>query len=220
MSTAVPQPDRTDNPRDRTDRSPDRTAVEPATDQQRLSRQEVVAREKERFGGMQFGACFFGWLTASGMAVLLTALLAAAGAGVGLADNIDPANPDASQADTIGLIGAIVILAIIFVAYYAGGYVAGRMARFNGAKQGVGVWLWALIIAVVVAILGMVAGTQFNLLANLNTFPRIPINEGDLTTGGIITAIAVALVALIGAILGGLAGMRFHRRVDREGLGQ
>jgi hypothetical protein len=218
MSTAVPPPDRTDKP--------DRTAVQPATDTDAdrtgLSRREVVAREKERFGGMKFGACFFGWLTATGMAVLLTALLAAAGAGLGLATNLEETtNPaDPNQAQTIGLVSAIVLLVIIFLAYLAGGYVAGRMARFNGARQGIGVWLWALIIAVVVAILGAVAGTQFNLLANLNTFPRIPINEGDLTTGGIITAIAVALVALIGAILGGLAGMRFHRRVDKEGLGR
>jgi hypothetical protein len=220
MSTAVPPPDRTDKP--------DRTAVQPATDTDTdadrtgLSRREVVAREKERFGGMKFGACFFGWLTATGMAVLLTALLAAAGAGLGLATNLEETtNPaDPNQAQTIGLVSAIVLLVIIFLAYLAGGYVAGRMARFNGARQGIGVWLWALIIAVVVAILGAVAGTQFNLLANLNTFPRIPINEGDLTTGGIITAIAVALVALIGAILGGLAGMRFHRRVDKEGLGR
>jgi amino acid transporter len=218
MSTAVPPSDRTDKP--------DRTPVQPATDtdvdRTGLSRREVVAREKERFGGMKFGASFFGWLTATGMAVLLTALLAAAGAGLGLATNLeettDPADPN--QAQTIGLVGAIVLLVIIFLAYVAGGYVAGRMARFNGVRQGVGVWLWALIIAVVVAILGAVAGTQFNLLANLNTFPRIPINEGDLTTVGIITAIAVALVALIGAILGGLAGMSFHRRVDKEGLGR
>jgi hypothetical protein len=218
MSTAVPPPDSTDKS--------DRTAVQPATDADAdrtgLSRREVVAREKDRFGGMKFGACFFGWLTATGMAVLLTALLAAAGAGLGLATNLeettDPADPN--QAQTIGLVGAIVLLVIIFLAYVAGGYVAGRMARFNGARQGVGVWLWALIIAVVVAILGAVAGTQFNLLANLNTFPRIPINEGDLTTAGLITAIVVALVALAGAILGGLAGMSYHRRVDKEGLGR
>jgi hypothetical protein len=179
-----------------------------------------VAREKERFGGMKFGASFFGWLTASGMAVLLTALLAAAGAGVGLATDLDPANPDAAQAETIGLIGAIVILAIIFVSYYAGGYVAGRMARFNGARQGVGVWLWSLIIAVVVAVLALLAGTRFDLLANLNTFPRIPVSEGTLTTAGVLTAVAVAIVALVGAILGGVTGMRFHRRVDKEGLGR
>jgi len=28
----------------------------------------------------------------------------------------------------------------------------------------------------------------------------------------------VALVALAGAVLGGLAGMRFHRKVDRAGF--
>jgi hypothetical protein len=106
------------------------------------------------------------------------------------------------------------------VAYFSGGYVAGRMARFNGARQGVGVFLWAVIVAVVVAVLGLVAGTQFNLLANLNTFPRIPVNEGDLTTAGVLTAVAVAIVALVGAILGGVTGMRFHRRVDKEGLGR
>ena len=66
------------------------------------------------------------------------------------------------------------LLVIVFLAYYAGGYVAGRMARFNGAKQGVAVWLWALVVAAVVAVLGMVAGDQYDILADLNTFPRIP----------------------------------------------
>jgi hypothetical protein len=217
MSTAVPPPDRTDNP--------DRTAIQPAvadtdSDRSTLSRREVVARERERFGGMKFGASFFGWLTATGMAVLLTALLAAAGAGLGLATKVNVTNAVPNQPQTIGLVGAIVLLVIIFLAYFAGGYVAGRMARFNGARQGFGVWLWAVIIAVVVAILGLVAGTKYNLLANLNTFPRIPVNEGDLTTAGIITAVAVAVAALVGAVLGGLSGMSFHRRVDKEGLGR
>ena len=207
-----------------TDAPGDRTAVQPTTDaagdREALSRREVVARQQERFGGMKFGASFFGWLTATGMAVLLTALLAAAGAGVSLATNLDETAADPNKAQTVGLIGAIVLLVIIFLSYFAGGYVAGRMARFNGARQGFGVWLWAVIIAIVVAVLGFVGGTQFNLLAKLNTFPRIPINEGDLTTAGLITAVAVAVVALVGAILGGLAGMSYHRRVDKEGLGR
>jgi hypothetical protein len=106
------------------------------------------------------------------------------------------------------------LLAVIFVAYLAGGYVAGRMARFNGLKQGVGVWLWAIIIAVVVAVLSLIAGAQFNVLGSLTGFPRLPVNEGQMTTGGVIVAVLVVVVALAGAILGGLAGMRFHRRVD------
>jgi hypothetical protein len=45
-----------------------------------LDAQAVVERQRERYGGVKVGAAFFGWLTAMGTAVLLTALLAAAGA--------------------------------------------------------------------------------------------------------------------------------------------
>lgn len=184
------------------------------------TRETVVAREKEQFGGIKVGSAFFGWLTATGTAVLLTALVAAAGTAVGLATNTD-VNDAVNQAagnQTIGLAGIIVLLVILLIAYYCGGYVAGRMARFNGARQGFMVWIWALIAAIVVAVLGMVAGQRFNILANLNSFPRIPVNEGELNTMSIIAAVVVAVVALVGAVLGGLAGMRFHRKVDRAGF--
>ncbi|TFC05599.1 hypothetical protein E3O42_03360 [Cryobacterium adonitolivorans] len=186
-------------------------------------REDVLAKEKAQFGGMKFGAAFFGWLTATGAAVLLTALVAGAGAAVGLGAEVDPAETSeaaAQNAETVGLIGAIALAVVVFVAYYCGGYVAGRMARFDGIKQGIAVWLWALIIAVVLAIVGAIAGSQFNILADLNSFPRIPVNEGDLALGSIITALVIALVSLGGAILGGMAGMRFHRKVDKAGLGR
>ena len=93
-------------------------------------------------------------------------------------------------ADTVGLVSGIVLLVILFVAYYCGGYVAGRMARFDGLKQGLGVWLWALVAAVVVAVLAAVAGAQYDVLSELNTFPRIPVGAGDLTTGGVIALVA------------------------------
>lgn len=148
--------------------------------------------------------------------------MAAAGGAVGLATDTDvttATNQAANDPGTVGLIGGIILLVVLLMAYYCGGYVAGRMARFNGAKQGVAVWLWALLIAAVVAALGTIAGDKFNVLANLNTFPRIPVGEGDLTTAGIIAAIGDALTSLLGAVLGGLAGMRFHRNVDKAGLG-
>lgn len=182
------------------------------------TRETVVAREKEQFGGIKVGSAFFGWLAATGMAVLLTALVAAAGTAVGLATNTDVNEAVNSADQTVGMAGIIVLLVILFVSYFSGGYVAGRMARFNGAKQGFMVWVWALIAAVVVAILGLVAGQQYNILAQLNSFPRIPVNEGELTTTSIIAAVVVAAVALVGAVLGGTAGMRFHRKVDRAGF--
>jgi hypothetical protein len=185
-------------------------------------RHSVVGREKEEYGGIKVGSAFFGWLTATGTAILLTALLTAAGTAVGVATGTSAAEAT-DQADansgTIGLAGAILVLVVLFIAYYCGGYVAGRMARFNGIKQGLAVWLWAVAIAVVVAIVVAVAGDQYNVLGRLNSFPRIPISEGSLTTGGIIALLLAAAASLIGALVGGLAGMRFHRKVDKAGLG-
>jgi hypothetical protein len=183
-------------------------------------RREVVSREKDAFGGMKFGSCFFGWLTASGTAVLLAALVTGVGAALGLSQNVEAAGTSPEQTESVGLIGGIVLLGIIFVSYLAGGYVAGRMARFNGLKQGLGVWLWAVIIAILVALAGWLADARFDVLARTNTFPRLPLNEGTLTTGGILVAIGVVAASLGGALVGGLAGMRYHRRVDRAGLGR
>ncbi len=192
-----------------------RQAVDPVAD-----RREVVARQREAFGGVKVGAAFFGWLTAVGTATLLTALLAATGAALGLgAEDVDAAADQVGlNADAIGWIGAISLLVILFVAYYCGGYVAGRMARFSGVKQGLAVWVWALVIAIVVALLGVLIGSQFDVFADLNVFPRIPVSEGDLTVAGIVTAILVALASLGGAILGGMAGTHYHRKVDRAGF--
>jgi hypothetical protein len=179
-------------------------------------RRAVVDRERAEYGGIKFGSAFFGWLTATGMGVLLTALIAATGLAVRLGEAAEEA---ADQAGTITIVGAIVLVIVLFVSYFCGGYVAGRMARFDGAKQGLAVWLWAIIAAVVVAVLGFIFGAQYDVLANLDSFPRIPIRPEDMTVAGIITALVLAIVSLLGAIVGGLAGMRFHRKVDRAGLG-
>jgi hypothetical protein len=188
-----------------------------------VDRREVVAREKDRYGGIKIGSAFFGWLTATGMALLLTALLAAAGTAIGLATDTgvgEAVDQAANDPGTVGIAGAIALSVVLFLAYYCGGYVAGRMARFNGAKQGVAVWLWAVLIAVAVAVAGAIAGDKYDVLARLNSLPRIPVNEGDVSTAGLVALAIVAVASLVGAILGGTAGMRFHRKVDRAGLGR
>jgi amino acid transporter len=179
---------------------------------------EVVARQKDEFGGMKFGAGFFGWLAATGMAVLLSAITAGVVAAAGLNQNVDPAAATSGSWQTAGVVGGIVLLVIILIAYFCGGYVAGRMARFNGLKQGVAVWLWAIIVTIVLVIIGAIAGSQYDLLSQVQGLPNVGVNTGRVTTAGVLAAVGVAVVALVGAILGGLAGMRFHRRVDKVGL--
>ncbi len=63
------------------------------------------------------------------------------------------------------MVGALLV--IVLVAFYCGGYVAGRMARFSGVVQGLAVWVWALVIAIVVALVGVVLGVQ-------DDAPRLP----------------------------------------------
>ncbi|MEO8556786.1 MAG: hypothetical protein ABI474_08960 [Actinomycetota bacterium] len=197
------------------------TSLHSANGEVQRDRDSVVSTQRSRYGGIKIGAAFFGWLTATGTAVLLTAVVAAAGTAVAVATrtNVDQATSQVTQdPKTIGLLGSLVLLVILFVAYFCGGYVAGRMARFNGAQQGVAVWLWAVLVAIVVAILGVVGGSKYNVLGQLNSFPRIPVNEGDPTTGALVALVAIAVASLAGAILGGMTGMRFHRKVDRAAL--
>ena len=208
------EPDRT-----RTDlHAPTAAAAPAAPDGAHATRgpaRDAVDAQHARYGGIKWGAAFFGWLSANGLAVLLLAVLSAAGVAFGLSQG-DTADEAAQQATTIGLTGGIALLVVLFLAYLAGGYVAGRMARFDGVRQGLAVWLIGLLVVVVLALLGVVLGAQYNVLSQLN-LPSIPISGDALTTGGIIAGIAALLVTLLGAILGGKLGTRYHRKIDRAG---
>ncbi|VXB99665.1 hypothetical protein [Nocardioides sp. AX2bis] len=203
---------------------PTPTGAEPVQPVRTEDRKTVVAREKDAFGGVKIGAAFFGWLVATGMTVVLTALLAAVAGGLNLvsspAELSDAAQANNVSAEEIGWGAAIVVLVVVFLAYLAGGYVAGRMARFNGLKQGAAVFGWSVFIAVVVAILGAVAGAQYNVLSEINSFPNIPSSLEGLTLQGVVVLVGVVAAALVGAMLGGLTGMRYHRRIDKAGLGR
>ncbi|SOE03394.1 hypothetical protein [Blastococcus haudaquaticus] len=178
---------------------------------------DAVDAQRSRYGGIKWGAAFFGWLSANGLAVLLVALLSAGGVAIGLTQGVPSTDAAAEEASTIGIVGGIVLLVILFLAYLAGGYVAGRMARFDGVRQGIAVWVIGLIVVIALAVLGLVFGSEYNVLQQLN-LPRIPIDEGTATTGGIIALVAILLVTLLGAILGGKMGDKYHRKVDRAGF--
>ena len=178
---------------------------------------DAVDAQHARFGGIKWGAAFFGWLSANGLAVLLIAALSAAGVAIGLTQGVPSAGEATANADGIGLGGGIALLVVLFLAYLAGGYVAGRMSRFDGARQGIAVWLIGLLVVVVLALLGVVLGAKYNVLSQLN-LPRIPVDEGTATTAGLTALGAVLVVTLLGAVLGGKLGERFHRKVDRVGF--
>jgi len=186
------------------------------TGETRTTMREVRSRQREEYGGINWGAAFFGWLVAVGVAVLLTGLLAAAGAAIGLTETTSDA-ADSASPETLSLAGAIALLAVLAVAYYSGGYVAGRMSRFDGARQGIGVWLIGLLITLALAVLAVAAGSEYNVVERAN-LPRLPVGPETLTTGGIVASLAILAGTLLFAALGGVAGSRYHHKVDRAGF--
>jgi hypothetical protein len=196
-----------------------------ATAERRANREAPVPagraaymRQRDEYGGLNWGSAFFGWLVAIGVAALLTAILSAAGAAIGLTSTSpsQASGQASSNAGTVGIVGGFVLLVILGIAYYAGGYVAGRMSRFNGPRQGLGVWLIGLIVTVVLAVAGVLLGAKYNVLSKLN-LPRIPVDEGSLTTGGLIALVAIVAVTLLAAIAGGKQGTHYHRKIDNTG---
>src|SRR3712207_49155 len=148
------EPDRTRSDLDAPATRPAPAAAEGAHATRGPARDAIDAQHA-RYGGIKWGAAFFGWLSANGLAVLLLAILSAAGVAFGLTQvsSADQATREATaQAETIGITGGIALLVVLFLAYLAGGYVAGRMARFDGLKQGLAVWIIGLLVVVLLAV--------------------------------------------------------------------
>ena len=106
------------------------------------------------------------------MTALLTGILAVIATALDYSGNVTQSDVQ-REAGSVTLVIALVLLAVLLVAYYAGGYVAGRMSRFDGARQGVAVWFVGLLVTVAAAVLGWVAGDQYNLLDRVDV-PRVP----------------------------------------------
>jgi hypothetical protein len=151
-------------------------------------------------------------LVAVGMTLLLSTLATAIGLAVGSSMNLDPRGADAAP---IGMTGGVVLLAVLALSYFAGGYVAGRLARFDGARNGLLCWLIGLLATVLAAVAGAWLGTaRADLVADLR-LPVLPGDPGTLTVAGVVALAAVLLVTAVAAALGGRVGEGYHRRVDR-----
>ena len=183
----------------------------------RADREELVeSRRHEEYGGLNWGAAFFGWLVAIAMTILLTGIVGAVLAAIGSEVNVTQSDAE-QDAGTIGIATAIILLLILMLGYYAGGYVAGRMSRYDGGRQGAGVWIIGLVITLIVVGVGVLAGSEYNIFERVN-LPSLPIPTDEATIGGLITLAAVVLGTLLAAILGGKAGRHYHRKVDRVGV--
>ncbi|MDP8953995.1 MAG: hypothetical protein M3N37_03570 [Actinomycetota bacterium] len=140
------------------------------------------------------------------------AILLAVVGGILAAVGVDTATLTANDYQDLGIGGAVVAGLVLFLSYFFGGYIAGRLARRAGALNGGLVLVLAILIGAVVAVL---VGTQADTEAvadNLRVI-GVPTSASDYSDIATVAGI-VALVAMIaGAVLGGIVGERWHGKL-------
>jgi hypothetical protein len=161
---------------------------------------------RERFGGVDIPASLVGMLTALSTVLILAGLVGAAFGVVGYQTGLEENAQDLSIGSLIGGV------AILFVAYLIGGWAAGRMARYDGARNGFATGIWTLVFGAILAALGAWAGAEYDVFENVE-LPQW-FDEDAFTIAAIASGIGAIVAMFVGGIIGGFWGERYHRRAD------
>lgn len=178
-------------------------------------RSEREQRLISRYGGFDWIATFLGFTVAIFFEVVLLGIVGAIVGAVGFQLHAPVPKIGSSITGTtqqLGIGALVGSLIATFLAYLIGGYTAGRLARFEGRKNGIGVVLWTIVAGIILGVLGAILGNKFDVAKQLH----LHIDTGTLTTTGLISLAVTLCVLLLAAILGGSLGERYHRRIDRE----
>ncbi len=174
--------------------------------------EEREERLRDMYGGVDWLASFVGCLIA-----VLTGLASLALAGLVLVPLGFTLNLAGREIGTAIITGLVVVGLVLFLAYLFGGYVAGRMARFDGGRNGMMSVAWSLALVLLVAVVGsFLPGRFFDVLQEFVQNTVLPtvggLTELGLAGAGII--VGALLLALLGGFLGGRLGTRYHAGVD------
>jgi hypothetical protein len=166
-----------------------------------------IAAARDRFGGIDLPASLVGMLTAVAMLILLGGIVGAAIGAIGYQTGLSGDNVE--DISLASLIGGLVVLAI---AYLIGGWTAGRIARYDGARNGLMTAVWTIVLAGALSALAAWFGSEYDVFANVE-LPQW-FDRDALTTAALASGIAAVAIMLVGGLLGGLWGTRYHRLAD------
>lgn len=174
--------------------------------------EEREDRLSDMYGGVDWLASFLGFVfavVAGGVLFAVVSLvLVPLGVSIQIGGQLGPA-----------AITALALLAIlIFLTFLFGGYVAGRLARFDGGRNGAMIVLWTLIIGFLgFVIASFLPGAAGEAMRDFIQGSAMPLAGEVLAIGavGIATAVVAVLIAILGGIVGGRLGGRYHTEIDR-----
>lgn len=173
--------------------------------------EERQKRLREIYGGVDWLASFLGFLFAALAGTFLSLVGGVVLVPLGLAQNLSVSLGPAT-------ITALVLAGVlIFLTYFCGGYVAGRLARFDGGRNGMMVVAWAVVVTFLAfAVFGFLPGAFSELLRDVTRDRLLPA-LGDLQglgLAGVIVLVVALLLALLGGFAGGRSGSRYHTDID------
>jgi hypothetical protein len=165
-------------------------------------RREVV---HERFGGVDVPATLVGAL----VAMALTTILGAVGGAI-LGTTLFGGDTTIQSTDVLP--AAVVGGLVLALAYFVGGWAAGRVARYNGTRNGVMAAVWTILFVLALAAAATYFGDRYDVLAQIG----IPnwLTSDDVMTGGIVGGIAAVVLMVLFAAFGGRRGEAYHDRAD------
>lgn len=186
-----------------------------------MRRQRTVENRRDRmelateagYPKVSFVSVLAGVLVAYGAFAIIAGITGAVLNGLGV-DTDALSDNDWRQ---LGIGTGIAVAASLFLSYLFGGYVAGRMARRGGAMNGLLVFVLGILLAVGV---GAAIGTQADgdaLLGNLRSI-GVPTTGEEYSAIGTVAGLGALAAMLIGAILGGIAGERWHGKLLARAL--
>lgn len=161
----------------------------------RVDTELPAAEVRSQHGGLDLPAVLAGTFAALGLLLALTSL-----AGAVLTVALD----DLGEASLGAVVAGLVVLAL---ALLFGGWVAGRSARYDGARNGLLAGLLFIVVAAVLA--AIAAGNDEVRDLGLPSF-----SFGGGTAAAIAAGLVALVVVLAAAAIGGRLGAGWHRRVD------
>ncbi|MDQ4063897.1 MAG: YIP1 family protein [Actinomycetota bacterium] len=126
------------------------------------------------------------------------------------------------EIDSAIVIGLVVIGVTLLISYFVGGYIAGRLVRFDGGRNGAATVGWSVLLIVIFGFFGAVLlgsflpDSVFGVVRGFLQNTVIPTAGGlfDLGLVGAGIAVGAILLMLLGSALGGRLGNRYHTRID------
>ena len=169
-----------------------------------------VERAHDRFGGFDVPAQLTGMLVAIGLVVLLGGI---AGAVIGSIAYQTGLQGNLNNISVGALASGLVVLLVSFL---IGGWAAGRIARYDGGRNGLMTAVWFLLLTAILAGLGVWFGAQYNVAGrvDLPNWFEAWFTDRDVTIAAALSGIGAVIATLVGGFLGGLWGARYHRRAD------